>query len=563
MIRFYSLFEPFRKAFSFCINKINNNNALALLIIFLCTIFIKLYFIQLGTITTDEGYYLSYSLNLKEALFYTPRDYNFYYTALIGHFFLKMFSAKLLGLRILQILNYLFLFYIIFKFLNKKIPNICIVLGTIFSLLTICSIRPLSFYYDDLSVTLCILSMYFLFKGTENGKNYQLIISGFILGANIFARSPNIVYAVLLGYPLLSSGNFKEGFRKFSFCIAGFFIGIASSLLVIHSYGSLEGLAEGLNSIYNASHSEDDRHNLLTIFLYMFGQLKAILITSLKYMLFFVPAYFFAERNKTLKIIFSLFFVAFLIKSIHTFYVLPETIMAYYLSWITCALLYIFITKKEQRVNMLFLFAGQYIIAFGSDHYLRVSLAFIYSGLTVCMVFYILYLEKKKLTNAFIALYTIVLFAAVFTRSFSPNTSPFISAHTIGEMKHPVSNCDMLAYTKTDSASAKECEYFMSVIKPKLKSHSVLIGNTGDIKHVVHMYKNVYNGWPKDWGTNESVYKSIISTYKKNKEKPDVLLRKEDMKDSNCPEIRFMKEVGKYKMVLEDKTYKLFVPETK
>jgi hypothetical protein len=80
MIRFYSLFEPFRKAFSFCINKINNNNALALLIIFLCTIFIKLYFIQLGTITTDEGYYLSYSLNLKEALFYTPRDYNFYYT---------------------------------------------------------------------------------------------------------------------------------------------------------------------------------------------------------------------------------------------------------------------------------------------------------------------------------------------------------------------------------------------------------------------------------------------------------------------------------------------------
>lgn len=248
MIRFYSLFEPFRKAFSFCINKINNNNALALLIIFLCTIFIKLYFIQLGTITTDEGYYLSYSLNLKEALFYTPRDYNFYYTALIGHFFLKMFSAKLLGLRILQILNYLFLFYIIFKFLNKKIPNICIVLGTIFSLLTICSIRPLSFYYDDLSVTLCILSMYFLFKGTENGKNYQLIISGFILGANIFARSPNIVYAVLLGYPLLSSGNFKEGFRKFSFCIAGFFIGIASSLLVIHSYGSLEGLAEGLTA---------------------------------------------------------------------------------------------------------------------------------------------------------------------------------------------------------------------------------------------------------------------------------------------------------------------------
>ena len=43
MIRFYSLFEPFRKAFSFCINKINNNNALALLIIFLCTIFIIRY----------------------------------------------------------------------------------------------------------------------------------------------------------------------------------------------------------------------------------------------------------------------------------------------------------------------------------------------------------------------------------------------------------------------------------------------------------------------------------------------------------------------------------------
>ena len=103
----------------------------------------------------------------------------------------------------------------------------------------------------------------------------------------------------------------------------------------------------------------------------------------------------------------------------------------------------------------------------------------------------------------------------------------------------------------------------MSVIKPKLKSHSVLIGNTGDIKHVVYMNKNIYNGTPKDWATNEIVYNMIMSIYKKNGEKPDVLLRKEDMKDSNCPEIRFMKEVGNYRMVWEDKTYKLFVPKTK
>ena len=75
------------------------------------------------------------------------------------------------------------------------------------------------------------------------------------------------------------------------------------------------------------------------------------------------------------------------------------------------------------------------------------------------------------------------------------------------------------------------------------------------------MDKTLYNNAPQPWNSKTNIYNTVISTYKKTKEKPDVLLRKSDMQDKDCPEIRFMKEVGGYSKKWENEKYTLFSPE--
>ena len=170
MTKFLKVPLAFFQGIADCINK---NDKLALLVIFVYTICYKLYFITDGISVLDSAFYLSYSIDLDSAMNYSSlKTSPFYLTALIGNLFLKMFSAKLLGLRILQILNYLFLFYCVFRLLRNKIPNICIVGGTLMSLMVLCN-RPIEFYYDDLSASLCVLSILLMVKAVEKDENGQ------------------------------------------------------------------------------------------------------------------------------------------------------------------------------------------------------------------------------------------------------------------------------------------------------------------------------------------------------------------------------------------------------
>ena len=101
----------------------------------------------------------------------------------------------------------------------------------------------------------------------------------------------------------------------------------------------------------------------------------------------------------------------------------------------------------------------------------------------------------------------------------------------------------------------------MANVKPLLNEKTILIGNVNDLMVGHIMGKTLYNNSPKSWGTNDGVYNNIIATYNKTKEKPDVFLRKKDMLDNGCPEMRFMNVVGGYEKKWEDEGYVLFSPE--
>ena len=153
-------------SFSNIITSINNNDLLTVALVLVLTILCKTYFIFDGISDEDSAYYLLYSVDFNEAIEYNSSMFNYYLTGFVSNLFLKFFSAKLLALRILQILNYLLIFISVFFLLRRKIPNICILCGELLSLIILCS-RPLEFYYDDFSAS---MSMHL------NGQKKQFLL---------------------------------------------------------------------------------------------------------------------------------------------------------------------------------------------------------------------------------------------------------------------------------------------------------------------------------------------------------------------------------------------------
>lgn len=255
-----------------CINK---NDKLAMLIVFVFTICYKLYFISDGIAFPDPAFYLSYSMNLDDAMKYSAmKTAPFYLTAVVSHIFLKFFSAKLLGLRVLQIINYLFLFYLVFKFYKNKIPNICVLSGTLISLIILCG-RPVEFYYDDFSASMCVLSIFLMVKSIDEKCKKYIFFSGFVFALNIFVRLPNVIYLVMAAYIFLFIKDSEVSVLKYLFAaFGGFVLGILLFFLLLYLRGDLLNFHNGLVRIIRLSQDSGDTHNVSDMLRFCAWQIK-------------------------------------------------------------------------------------------------------------------------------------------------------------------------------------------------------------------------------------------------------------------------------------------------
>ncbi len=558
MTKFLKVPLAFFQGIADCINK---NDKFALLVIFVYTICYKLYFITDGISVLDSAFYLSYSIDLDSAMNYSSlKTSPFYLTALISNLFLKMFSAKLLGLRILQILNYLFLFYCVFRLLRNKIPNICIVGGTLMSLMVLCN-RPIEFYYDDLSASLCVLSILLMVKAVEKASKACVFFSGFVFALNIFARVPNVVYLAFASYVFLYCNDKRISvFKYLLFGVCGFLFCIILFLLIIYLRGDLLNFYKGFCGIISLAQNTDDSHNTFSMFSEYVKQFTGIFFLLLKYFVLFLFLYFY---NSKYKWVFFMVGILLTLKTAHTFLVVPNIIPCYFIMWNSLSLLGIVLMSDKYRTLALLLLIAQFVIPFGSDGYFYVSIGYIFSSVVASLAFYALVLVNKTnvaLKTTFL-LCSVIIVIGIVVRTFSSYNKAFTECSPRSEMKYDVGDCKVLESVYTDSVKAAEFLYYIENVKPLLHESTLLIGNNCDLMLAVSMEKVLYNNSPKNWGTNKTVYNAIISTYEKTKEKPDVLLRKGDMQDIDCPEVKFMKVVGGYSKKWENEKYALFSPE--
>ena len=551
-------------SFSNIITSINNNDLLTLALVLVLTILCKTYFIFDGISDEDSAYYLLYSVDFNEAIEYNSSMFNYYLTGFVSNLFLKFFSAKLLALRILQILNYFLIFISVFFLLRRKLPNVCILCGELLSLIILCS-RPLEFYYDDFSASMCILFLLFMVKGVEKSNSFYLFLSGLVYGLNIFVRIPNLAYAVLFSYLFFVSDKSVPLFRRILYVFVGFIAALLLFFLLLYVNDDCGHALNGIMGLVYTSHDTENTHNLSRMLLVVFNAVRSNLFASIKVTAIFVLVFYLGKVRRYKKLYYitvALIFVFFFLKLLYSWGKSPIDILYYYIVISTVVLTYFIFRAKEYRSLVFILLLGIYVVPLGSDYYFIVSIAYIYAAVTSPFIFFCLY-KIGELGKACKLLYgSCVLISCVFVirNYFTDYNIPFGEKSTRSERKYEVAGCDALQYIKTDSLKADRFMRKAEIIKPYLKSKSLMIGRISDLMLSVVLGKTLYNNRPKIWGTNTSVYNNAMEVYKRKHEKPDVLLSKESLKCSACPELRFMKDIGGYRKVWEDEEYELYSP---
>jgi hypothetical protein len=162
-------------------------------------------------------------------------------------------------------------------------------------------------YYNNLTSLFFIASAFFLYSGLKNDKNCYIIISGFLLGLNIFIRFPNILgFLLLLGiffYGYMNKSRIRIQFKQaFSF-ISGYIIAILSALMVMKLVGHYDFFIDAVKTLFSITVDKSgDRYNVKgMISIYYLDYLKVIGFTVVAIPIMIItPKLFMRFKNRYL-----------------------------------------------------------------------------------------------------------------------------------------------------------------------------------------------------------------------------------------------------------------------
>ena len=106
--------------------------------------------------------------------------------------------------------------------------------------------------YNHTTTLFFVLSVAALIKGVLDDKGLFVILSGAIIGFNIFMRIPNVVEIIII-LSVIYWGVYKKDFKKtvinFTNFIFGFIVAIIISLLIINSVFGMEGFIKAITKL--------------------------------------------------------------------------------------------------------------------------------------------------------------------------------------------------------------------------------------------------------------------------------------------------------------------------
>jgi hypothetical protein len=256
-----------------------------------------LLFIWQGLDVFDVGF----SLTSYQEIFNDPESVSFssflWLTNIIGGVWLLLFgdSLGLVGANLAGVfvtyMTIIFSYLILKPYIEKRYLLIGLALVLILSR---CTLQVID--YDNLTGLFFVASAFFLIKGLKHKGIWQILISGLILGLNIFIRLPNIIgFALIFAiffYGYIEKLPFKLQIKQGIFFILGYAAAIIITFSVMKILGHYEIYINSIYQLFNNTTyvaegklGSDNLKSMLIIFIKEYLKVFGFLAISIMFIL--------------------------------------------------------------------------------------------------------------------------------------------------------------------------------------------------------------------------------------------------------------------------------------
>ena len=239
----------------------------------------------------DSGFHLTAFDNIFDAPNSVSYNFMYYLTNVIGGGFLRLFpEIGLLGFRVVGALFIDMSLLLIFICLRKEISVIHLLVG--FVLVVVSYFMPYSFNNGILSCFFYVCFLLLLYKGIISRSVLLVLLSGILVGINIFSRIPNVLavglFFVTLYHRWIENRILKCDWRTALFFMFGILVGIAVSVLMIFLFDHQSAFMEALDVLFLKGTSSSDGHSFWKLiwtqfYFYLNGAIFIALFISISY----------------------------------------------------------------------------------------------------------------------------------------------------------------------------------------------------------------------------------------------------------------------------------------
>lgn len=210
----------------------------------------------------DEGFHLAF----YQQIFSDPNSVQYAFwgwlTGIVGGLFMKLFPfLGMWGIRLLGAFVSTCTIIIAFNLLKKYLDKVYLMVSLVMLSLYI-NEDAKNLYYNNLSAFLYFVSAYFLFLGLKENKKWMLILSGLVVGCNVFTRIPNVLGISLIlaifycGY--LWKKRMKEIVMGAALFMGGVLVAFLTIFIVMKLLGHLDFFIGSIKMVLSPSRGEKD-----------------------------------------------------------------------------------------------------------------------------------------------------------------------------------------------------------------------------------------------------------------------------------------------------------------
>ncbi len=244
-----------------------------LILPYLLLILYPLLFIWQGLDVTDMGFSLSHYQSFfkkTETVWQCP----WWLTNLVGGIWHKFFGfLGVIGYKLLRVFLIWGCIYFSHSLLSPYIPELLIGWALFLTVLALTARGTSWFNRNTLTCFLCMAGIWAMMEGLRLPSQGLLIVSGFLLGINIFARLPNLLLsslgAAIPVHAILNGGTVQIAVTNLFYYSMGLLISFLVVLAIMEFLGHRQMFIEKARQLFIGTKNQSSRYstnNLLKLF---------------------------------------------------------------------------------------------------------------------------------------------------------------------------------------------------------------------------------------------------------------------------------------------------------